>query len=95
MPFHLLVHLFAFTRALSPSLTLESLMVEPQGTHLLNGILLPDIVDQNDLDKLKTFELYPDDVWVASYPKSGTTWAQQIVRLVRNRGAPDDMQDTV
>ena len=34
-------------------------------------------------------QLRPDDVWVVSYPKSGSTWTTQIVRLILNRGKDD------
>ena len=44
------------------------------------------------MDKLKDLELYPDDVWVVTYPKCGTTWTQQIVRLIRNNGVQDDVR---
>ena len=37
-------------------------------------------------DKLK---LRSDDVVIAAYPKSGTTWTQNIVKLIRNRGVED------
>lgn len=54
--------------------------------HLVNGVLVPPFVLQSRVDKLKQMDLYLDDVWVVSYPKSGTTWTQQIVRLIRNNG---------
>ena len=60
--------------------------------HTVNGLLVPDFVKQENVDKLKDLELYPDDVWVVTYPKSGTTWTQQIVRLIRNNGVQDDVR---
>ena len=59
--------------------------------HKINGLQLPFFVQQETLDKLKDFQLYPDDVWVVTYPKCGTTWMQQIVRLIRSNGVQDDM----
>jgi hypothetical protein len=59
--------------------------------HEVNGVLVPRFVRQENVDKLKDLELYPDDVWVVSYPKCGNTWTQQIVRLIRNNGVQDDV----
>ena len=58
----------------------------------VDGLLVPVIMRQETLDKLKNLQLYPDDVWVVSYPKSGTTWMAQIVRLIRNNGVQDDVK---
>ena len=61
------------------------------GFHVLdNGLQVPKFITQEEIDKLKDVELYPDDVWVVTYPKCGTTWTQQIVRLIRNKGIPDE-----
>ena len=63
--------------------------------HTVNGLLVPVFVQQETVDELKELQLYPDDVWVVSYPKSGTTWMQQIVRLIRNNGVQDDVKINV
>ena len=56
-----------------------------------NGISLPDFITltPQELDELKSFPLRPDDVFIVTYPKSGTTWAQQIVKLIRSNGKDD------
>ena len=56
---------------------------------MVSGVFVPPFVTQERLDKLKDFSLRPDDIWVVAYPKAGTTWTQQIVRLARNGGVDD------
>ena len=57
--------------------------------YLLNGLVVPRFIKQETLDKLKSLALRDDDVWIASYPKAGTTWTQYIVHLIHNRGKDD------
>ena len=56
--------------------------------HVVNGLKVPGFVS---VDKMKRLQLYPDDVWVVSYPKSGTMWTLQIARLIQNTGVQDNM----
>lgn len=36
------------------------------------------------LEKIKKFKVYEDDIWLIGFPKSGTTWTQEMVRLLNN-----------
>jgi hypothetical protein len=58
--------------------------------NVVDGLPVPKLILQEKVDQLKTMKLYPDDVWITGYPKSGTTWMQQIVRLIRNNGVHED-----
>jgi hypothetical protein len=58
----------------------------------------PPFVDQAAVDALLAgLELRPTDVFVASYPKSGTTWLQQICHLLARGGVQGEeaVVDTV
>ena len=52
-------------------------------------MLVPTFVTQRRNDELKTIHLTPGDVIIASYQKSGTTWVQHIVKLLRSNGVDD------
>ena len=57
--------------------------------YVLNGLVVPNFIKQENLDKLKDLALRDDDVWIVTYPKAGTTWAQYIVHLIHNGGKDD------
>ena len=46
----------------------------PFAHNMVNGMVFPDFITQQRMDYLKTFNLRPDDMFVASYPKSGMYW---------------------
>ena len=55
------------------------------------GTVLPRLSPER-WQELETFPLRQGDVFIATYPKSGTTWMQQIVKLLRNGGKRDDIK---
>lgn len=36
------------------------------------------------MESMINYEVDADDVWICSYPKSGTTWAQEMVWLIHS-----------
>ena len=44
------------------------------------------------MDGLRDFPLLAEDLFIVTYPKSGTTWMQQIVKLIRTNGLDDGMR---
>ncbi|XP_077980708.1 sulfotransferase 1E1-like [Glandiceps talaboti] len=41
---------------------------------------------QLDVDNIRNFEVRPDDIFVLTYAKSGTTWCREILPLILNQG---------
>ena len=56
-----------------------------------DGVVLPRLSPER-WEELKNFPLQHDDVFIVTFPKSGTTWVQQIVRLLRNGGQADGVK---
>ena len=56
----------------------------------VRGLLVPPFFSHERLDELdRKLVLRSTDVIVNTYPKSGTTWLQQIVKLLHNGGIED------
>lgn len=48
-----------------------------------NSFFLPEFLAKS-LSDFKEFKPRKDDIWIVSFPKSGTTWLQEIVYLIVN-----------
>jgi len=51
--------------------------------------VLANFFTPEGIEKALSFSPSPDDVFIATYPKCGTTWTQQIFHGLRTRGAMD------
>ncbi|KAK1806717.1 hypothetical protein P4O66_005215 [Electrophorus voltai] len=52
-----------------------------------HGLFLPKVAhSENSLNYFEKFVVQDDDVFIVSYPKSGTTWMQEIIPLLLNGG---------
>ena len=52
------------------------------GSSRLNGLVLPPIVTEEQLEFYATFKPRPDDIFVITYPKSGTVWLGEILHNI-------------
>ncbi|XP_063964817.1 sulfotransferase 1C2A-like isoform X2 [Lytechinus pictus] len=50
------------------------------------GVIVPNIMPLKALKRLRNFAVRPDDLFIVTYPKSGTTWAEQVMMLIRYNG---------
>lgn len=39
---------------------------------------------QQFAERIRDFVVLPDDIWIVTYPKGGTTWAQEMIWLLAN-----------
>uniref|UniRef100_A0A8C6Y821 Sulfotransferase n=1 Tax=Naja naja TaxID=35670 RepID=A0A8C6Y821_NAJNA len=53
--------------------------------HLVEGILLPKSTC-NEWARIQCFQAKPNDILLCTYPKSGTTWIQEIVDMIQQDG---------
>ena len=53
-----------------------------------SGVLVLTL-DPKWIAEIPDHPVFPGDLYVVSYPKSGTTWTQQIVSLIQRGGEKD------
>uniref|UniRef100_A0A8C6S8N4 Sulfotransferase n=1 Tax=Neogobius melanostomus TaxID=47308 RepID=A0A8C6S8N4_9GOBI len=61
-------------------------LITHKGFRMIKGIHFPHEVDQ-----IRDLELRDSDVFVATFPKSGTIWMQQILLLLKCKGNKDSI----
>ena len=74
-------------------------MAEIQSNLVRDGkggqILVPIFISQADMDLVENeFVVHDGDVFVVTYPRSGTTWTEQIVHLLVNKGEQGEQRLT-
>lgn len=55
---------------------------KPELFHVYKGTRIPPVVTESAVDALEKFQVRQDDIFVASYPKSGTHWISEVINLI-------------
>ncbi|XP_063964317.1 sulfotransferase 1C4-like [Lytechinus pictus] len=50
------------------------------------GVILPNIMRKDVIERVRNFECRPDDLFIVTYPKAGTTWMEQLCMLIKHDG---------
>jgi hypothetical protein len=62
----------------------------PESFQLINGIHAPRYFDADKFRSGLDYKVQPDDIFIVTYPKSGTTWMEVIVFGLINNGKAFD-----
>ncbi|XP_077998864.1 amine sulfotransferase-like [Glandiceps talaboti] len=55
-----------------------------------DGVPMPSLfLSASNIDALKTFEVRDDDVWVVSYPRTGSHWVRNVIYNIVNCDKPE------
>ncbi|XP_073532001.1 amine sulfotransferase-like [Phyllobates terribilis] len=60
---------------------LKALRLKHKGIYFVPNLTSPEVIDE-----IEHMEIREDDVFLVTYPKSGTIWTQQILSLIFNEG---------
>ncbi|XP_070560568.1 sulfotransferase 1C4-like isoform X2 [Ptychodera flava] len=58
------------------------------GHFTFKDVYLAQYVRKDTLERPELYEIKSDDIFVVSYPKSGTTWTLELAQLIMNKGDP-------
>ena len=59
------------------SLRLDGLVSDPLGVYVPHSM-------EKVAEKAYNFKVRPDDIWIVTYPKCGTTWTQVDIMVLSN-----------
>ncbi|KAM3856400.1 amine sulfotransferase-like [Vipera latastei] len=66
----------------------EDFLYKYKGIYFITALSSPECIDSLD-----SFETRDDDIFIITYPKSGTIWTQNIVSLILHEGHRDETEN--
>ncbi|XP_015677052.1 amine sulfotransferase-like [Protobothrops mucrosquamatus] len=66
----------------------DDFLYKYKGIYFVNGLSSPE-----GIDLLDSLEIRDDDIFIITYPKSGTIWTQNIVSLILHEGHRDETEN--